>query len=178
MAGPKQPIDLLLIKGKKHLTKKEIEERKSKEVKAPSDKAVKSPSYLPSDLKKEFKKLAEELVDIGIMSNLDVDALARFLLAKKMYLQVTNELLKQEPVRLVEQPILDEEGEVIEIKQMTVSNETYTELLINQDKLFKQSTKAAADLGLTISSRCKLVIPKKEEEKPKSKEEKLFGDAL
>ncbi len=53
MARPRQPTDLLLVKGKKHLTKAEIEDRKSKEVKAPSDK-VKAPSYLPADLKKRI----------------------------------------------------------------------------------------------------------------------------
>lgn len=33
MAGQRQPIELVLAKGSKHLTKKEIEERKSSEVK-------------------------------------------------------------------------------------------------------------------------------------------------
>ncbi|MCY8385807.1 phage terminase small subunit P27 family, partial [Bacillus haynesii] len=55
MARPRQPVDLLLVKGKKNLTKQEIEERRKQEIKAPSDK-VKAPSYLPKDLKREFKK--------------------------------------------------------------------------------------------------------------------------
>lgn len=154
MAGQRQPVELLLLKGNKHLTKKEIEERKAKEVKAPSDK-VKPPSYLDKDLKREFKKIANELVHIGIMSNLDNDALARFLISKKMYLSVTNNLLELDPL-----------------------DENYTTLLINQDKLFKQCRQSASDLGLTISSRCKLVIPTKDDKKPKSDGEKRFGDRL
>lgn len=55
MARPRQPVDLLLVKGKKNLTKKEIEERRKQEIKAPDDK-VKAPSYLPKDLKREFKR--------------------------------------------------------------------------------------------------------------------------
>lgn len=70
MAGARQPVDLLLVKGKKNLTKQEIEERRKQEIKAPSDK-VKAPSYLPKDLKREFKKIADELKNIGIMTNLD-----------------------------------------------------------------------------------------------------------
>lgn len=153
MARPRQPIDLLVYKGKKNLTKKEIEERKAQEVKAPNDK-VKAPTYLPKELKREFKKIADQLIEIGIMTNLDVDALARFLIAKKLYLDLTQKLLENSNL------LLDKN------------------LVGTQDKLFKQCRAAASDLGLTISSRCKLVIPKKEEEKPKSKEERLFGDRL
>lgn len=144
MARPRQPIDLIIAKGNKNLTKEEIENRRAKEVKAPSDK-VRAPSYLPKELKKEFNCLSKELVAIGIMSNLDIDALARFIIAKKMYLDVTHKML-EEPEYLLDKDILS-----------------------NQDKLFKQCRQAASDLGLTISSRCKLVVPKKEEEKTKNK---------
>ena len=42
MAGKKQPIELVVANGKKHLTKSEIEERKSQEIQAPNDK-IKAP---------------------------------------------------------------------------------------------------------------------------------------
>lgn len=153
MARPRQPIDLLLYKGKKNLTKEEIEKRKSQEVKAASDK-VEPPSYLSTKaLKEEFNEIASELMRIGIMSNLDIDALARFLISKKMYLKVSKKLLNLDPL-----------------------DESYTVLLNNMDKLFKQCRQSASDLGLTISSRCKLVIPKQEEDKNTSPEEEMFGD--
>lgn len=154
MARPRQPTDLLLIKGKKHLTKSEIGERKNSEVKAPSDK-VKAPSYLPADLKKEFNKIAKELKGIGIITNLDIDALARFIIAKKMYLEITKQILEKPEIMI-----------------------TNKDVVTTQDKLFKQCRASASDLGLTISSRCKLVIPKKEEPIKKTEEEKLFGDSL
>ncbi|MGF9786557.1 phage terminase small subunit P27 family [Bacillus velezensis] len=168
MARPRQPVDLLLVKGKKNLTKQEIEERRAQEVKAPNDK-VKAPSYLPKDLKREFKKIADELKNIGIMTNLDVDALVRFLFAQKQYLEMTEVLLETPITALVE----DDDGNKFE-----VANKTYSDLLINQDKLFKQCRQASSDLGLTISSRCKLVIPKKDDGKPKSKEEERFGGRM
>nr|WP_208461160.1 phage terminase small subunit P27 family [Clostridium botulinum] len=142
---------MLLVKGKKHLTKAEIEDRKSKEVKAPSDK-VKAPSYLPADLKKEFNKIAKELKEIGIITNLDIDALARFIIAKKMYLELTKQILEKPELMIVDKDIVT-----------------------TQDKLFKQCRVSASDLGLTISSRCKLVVPKKEDKKELTEEEKLFG---
>ncbi|MEH7875753.1 phage terminase small subunit P27 family [Bacillus velezensis] len=168
MARPRQPVDLLLVKGKKNLTKQEVEERRAQEVKAPNDK-VKAPSYLPKDLKREFKKISDELKNIGIMTNLDVDALARFLFAQKQYLEMTEVLLETPITALVE----DDDGNKFE-----VANKTYSDLLINQDKLFKQCRQASSDLGLTISSRCKLVIPKKDDGKPKSKEEERFGGRM
>ncbi|OYN65450.1 phage terminase small subunit P27 family [Bacillus safensis] len=168
MARPRQPVDLLLVKGKKNLTKKEIEERREQEIKAPDDK-VKAPSYLPKDLKREFKRIADELKNIGIITNLDVDALARFLFARKQYLQITEIILDTPITALTE----NSDGEKFEI-----ANPAYSDLLINQDKLFKQCRQASSDLGLTISSRCKLVVPKKDDGKPKSKEEERFGGRM
>lgn len=150
MAGSKQPIDLLLAKGKKHLTKKEIENRKSQEIKAPNDK-VEAPSYLPENLKKEFDRIAEQLINLDIMSNLDVEALARFIIAEYQYQKVVKKAIKMSP-----------------------DNDKYFEKLLMQEKLFKMARQAAGDLGLTISSRCKLVVPKKSEDKPKNKFQKFM----
>ncbi|WP_195948138.1 phage terminase small subunit P27 family [Paraclostridium bifermentans] len=145
MARPKQPISLIQAKGKKHLTKSEIEERKSTEVKAASDK-VTPPSYLPNVLKKEFERISGELIKVEIMTNLDCEALARFVVSEYNYQKVTKKLLKT-----------------------GVDNDKYFNYLLMQDKLFKQSRQAASDLGLTISSRCKLVVPKQTENEKKNK---------
>jgi P27 family predicted phage terminase small subunit len=178
MGRAKQPVSLLVLKGNKNLTKKEIKKRQEQEVKAPSDK-VKPPSYLPTKLKKEFKKIASELVEIGIMTNLDNDALARFLMAQKMYIEVTDNLMKIPSVINVPKYIKDEFGEKVQDGTIEASNPEFTEILINQDKLFKQCRAAASDLGLTISSRCRLVMPKgKKDDKLKSEAERRFGDRL
>lgn len=153
MAGPRQPIELLKAKGAKHLTKAEIREREETEIKANSDK-IEAPSYLPEELKIKFNEVANELNDIGIMSNLDCEALARFLIAEFQYQKVVKKAIKMSP-----------------------ENEKYMDLLLMQEKLFKMARQAAGDLGLTISSRCKLVVPKSKEEKPKNKFAKFTGGA-
>jgi hypothetical protein len=61
MAGQRQPTDLVVMKGKKHLTKAEIEARKNAEVVAPNDK-VKPPAYLTPEQKKIGTK--EEIPEI------------------------------------------------------------------------------------------------------------------
>lgn len=155
MAGQRQPIDLLLVKGNKNLTKAEIEERKATEVKAPVTK-IEPPSYLPEELKREFTRIAQDLISIDIMSNLDCEALARFIVSEHQYQKVTQQLLK-----------------------LKSFGKRYMDLLSIQDKLFKMCRSAASDLGLTISSRCKLVVPKlKEDDTPKTDAQKRFGDRV
>lgn len=152
VAGPRQPIDLLIAKGKKNLTKAEIEKRRAEEIIANKDK-IEPPSYLPKNLKDEFMRIAEELIDIGIMSNLDNEALARFITSEYNYQKVTKKLLK-----------------------MGVDNPKYYDTVLLQEKMFKMCRQAANDLGLTISSRAKLVMPKKEEDKEETKFDRMFGD--
>ena len=134
MPGPRQPINLVQAKGKKNLTKAEIATRKATEVAAPDDK-VRPPPFLTKEGKREFNKIAKQLKDIGIITNLDVSALARFVAAQEMYEELTRKMFDD----------LD----------LIVDKAT----LNAQDKLFRQCRSASMDLGLTISSRCKLVMP-------------------
>lgn len=144
MAGQRQPVELLIAKGKKNLTKAEIEKRKQEELKVKS-KAITMPEYLPESLQKEFRQIAKRLTEIEIFTDLDVDGLARYLLSKQVYLTYTQKLAKA---------------------SKTEDIDLITKLSVIQDKAFKQCRSAANDLGLSITSRCKLTIPKSEEEEP------------
>lgn len=157
MAGrQKIPASIIEMRGKSHLSKEEIRNRKEEEIKVDSDK-VKAPSYLPPDLKREFNKIAKDLLEVGLITNLDVDTLARYVQSKKLYLELTNKLLENPNIMIEEKDIL-----------------------IQQDKLFKQCRQTATDLGLTITSRCKIVLPKTKEEKkkPQNESEALFGNII
>ena len=150
MARPRQPVDLIQYKGKKHLTKAEIEERKNSEVKANSDNIV-APDILSDEQKEKFYDIANELIEIGIMSNLDTDTLARFIIHQTEYEKVTIQLQQ------TELEFVDE----------------YDDLLKLQEKHFKMARQCSTDLGLTIASRCKLVVPQKEDDKPENKFDKF-----
>lgn len=134
---PRQPIDLIVAKGKKHLGKKEIEERRKQEVKAPTDN-IHAPDYLTEKQKKKFEEIAKTLDDMNIMSNLDCHALARYISAVDMYEELTKKIRSPKVLSDVE------------------TLEKYAKL---QDRYFKQTDTSARALGLTISSRCKLVLP-------------------
>lgn len=143
MAGRRQPTELVLLNGRKHLTKAETEARRAAEVKAPRPKRVKPPAYLPESLHKKFRSLAKQLMEIGILAEIDYDCLARYLLAEQAYLAVTeqvNRAIANQAIALLE------------------------DLSKTQTRYFNQCSRAAADLGLTISSRCRLVVPKPPED--------------
>lgn len=151
MARPRQPIELIELKGKAHKTKEEIKRRKETEIKAPNDK-INPPAHLSAGQKKRFKEIAKELDAIGIMSNLDCGILAAYVISYDNYIKFTN---------MVNKLCMSDESEDETFIQMQ-----FIEKAANlQDKAFKQCRSAASDLGLTISSRCKLVVPKCEEHK-------------
>ena len=172
MAGQRQPINLVIAKGKKHLTKAEIEERQKTEVKAAADK-VTAPSYLLPEQKKQFKKIVKELRAIDLITNLDVDALARLIVAQTKYVEVTK-LIQELPTMIkVKVPTnqKDEEGNTVFTEKEVVNGEV-ERLLIIQDRCWKQCRQGAADFGLTASSRCRLVVPKAEEPQKVNKYDK------
>lgn len=135
MSGSRQPIALVKAKGNKHLTKEEIAKREAEEIKAPHDN-VTPPSILTSKQKAEFKRIADQLIDIKIMTNLDVDTLAQYVLAKDSYENITRKL----------------RGRGLTIEEMN-------KLSIMQKRYFDECSRRSSELGLTIASRCKLVVP-------------------
>lgn len=142
MARPREPVDLIKAKGKKHLTKSEYEERKEQELDVPFTD-VEPPEYLSGEKQIEkFNKYAKMLLSIGIFTELDVDCLARYIMGEQLYLQYTRLL-----IRLVKSNNFEELSKIQGL----------------QDKAFRQCQQCARDLGLTVSSRCKLVVPQVED---------------
>lgn len=137
MARPREPVDLIKAKGRKHLTKDEYEERKDSELDVPF-KDVQPPSYLKKKQKEKFTDIADKLLALGIMTELDVDCLAMYILSHDLYLSYTKtiaQLIKQNDIAGLK-----------DVQNM-------------QDKAFRQAQTAARDLGLTITSRCRIIIP-------------------
>lgn len=176
MAGKRQPVALVQAKGKKHLTKAEIDLRKAQELHPDADK-VKPPAWMKSaKQKKRFMEVAEQLIRLEVMTNLDCEALARLIQAEDEYNQVT-EVLEKMPY-LVEVTIPEtgpdgkfvkgEDGETV-MKRVQVVNAERDNLDKVRERLWKRCRQGATDFGLTISGRCRLVAPKAREEKPDNK---------
>lgn len=165
MAGygkQREPINLIIAKGKKHLTKEEIEKRKNSEINTDDYKDVKAPGYLSKKQKNEFAEIATKLVNIGIMSELDEDCLARYLIAKDNYLKFTK-LLNSAIKNKASKQYRDN----VEMQRLYSADiEAY---LIHQDRAFKQCNACADKMGLTITSRCRLQVPQAPEKPKKNK---------
>ena len=152
MAGQRLPLELVQARGSKHLTKAEIQERQEREIKPIADNII-APAYLTKKQKDEFYKIADQLKKLKILGETDVDALARYITAKDMYENAVKQMRKKE------------------VKNNPISFEKWLKI---QDKLFKQCRASANDLGLSISSRCKLVVPETKKETPKENKFKKF----
>lgn len=137
MSGPRQPIELVLAKGAKHLTKAEIESRRKSEVK-PLAGDITPPIYLTKKQKAEFNTIAGQLQELKIIGETDIDALARYVVANTFYINAVKKLRS---------------------KEVRDDPELFETWLKIQERFFKQCRASATDLGLTISSRCKLVVP-------------------
>lgn len=173
MAGPRQPIELVIAKGKKNLTKAEIAERRASEV-APNPEGVEAPAYLTAAQKKHFNKLAGQLDRIRIMGETDCDTLARYVVAETNYQAAVKEqrqLAKDKPKK--DDPEFDELGDYYKAMEFWYAAQEAADK--RQERYYKQASALARDLGLTISSRCKLQVPASDQpEKPANKFSK-FG---
>ena len=159
MAGQRQPIELVIANGKKHLTKDEIAQRRAVEVQPCTDD-LSPPSYLTAAQKTKFTKLVAQLCKIKIMGETDTDAVARFVTSQTLYELAVKDLRdvqKQRPKDMAPESLA-----------------VWAAMLDRLDKrvarYFNQAQSAARDLGLTISARCKIQVPTSDEpEKPVNK---------
>lgn len=139
MPGPRQKLSVLEGTGRKHLTKAEKADRAAREVNLPKPKTIRVPKWVPEDYRKEFRALAKELLtaDLG-MAQVDADTLGRYVVAQANYTQTLS---------IVHAALTDHDGDAL--KEATKVLDTY----------FKQARACANDLGMTITSRCRLVLP-------------------
>ena len=153
MGRRKQPIALIEAKGLSHMSKAEIEARKAQEPDAPDDDLV-APEYLSQKQREEFDHLVYELKRIGIIGNVDDEALAQYIVLKDQFISLTKQLNKRGLINNIEE---------------------YDKISRAHIRCFNAVRAAANDLGLSISSRAKLIMPKLPEEPKENRFLKKFG---
>lgn len=156
MPRNRKPVAALRANGSRHYSKAQLEEREAREPKVPPVTTLEPPSYLTQSLAAKFRKLAPILIRMGVLTSLDADGLARYLIAEQNYLRATNRLTAA----------------------MNTGNTAETDKWSAiQDRFFRQCRSAGSDLGLTVTGRCSLELPPgyADEEAP-GEEGDLFGD--
>lgn len=158
MPGPRQKLSVLEGNGRKHLTKAEKADRAAQEVNLPKPKSIKVPKWLPEEHRKEFRALAKALLDADMgMAQLDADTLGRYVVAQANYAAMTS---------IIRTALTDQDGAVL--KGATNLQDTY----------FKQARACANDLGMTITSRCRLVLPEGRKPTEENPFEKMMQERM
>lgn len=154
----KKPIEVVIAEGKKHLTKAEIERRRAEEAALrPNDNDIGYPEWLADDFAiEQYEKISKELDHLKLLTNLDKHTLACYCFAYSQYVQTTKELQGA--------PLVVEST-----NKAGFTNKIENPLIRIQLKYSDEMKKHASEMGLTISSRLKLTVPKKEDTKPKNK---------
>ena len=120
MPGKRQPTDVVVANGRKHLSRSEEAERRAGEVRVKPPKTAKAPKWLPEGLRKDFRALGKRL-------------------------------------------IATQETEAALRKRDSEAAEDWGRI---QERYFKQARNCANDMGLTVTSRCRLVVPTAPEQRP------------
>lgn len=148
-----KPVELLVLNGKKHLTKREIAERQqAEEALRPSTDKLRPPQWLSKDARKEWRRVTKLVEGLGILTGIDANTLAVYCDAVVRYGEASK--------------IIGEEGMVLGSKQHPA--------VMVQQKYAGIIARCAGQLGLDPSARAALA-KKAKEEKPKDKFEELFG---
>lgn len=194
MSGKRRPMDVNLSvvnggKGK-HWTRAEVEARKASEPKLPKPKTLKPPTWLSEPARKLFRNYAKQLLDFpaGIISTLDVGTLARYCdcelsyaeasAQKSFWLEVCHRRLEAiccpDAVAVLNTDRQKLEDAYEEAKKQV---DFWTGQMVKFEKMARSN---ATEMGMTVSSRCRLVVPKsdtKEEADPLAElQKRLFGN--
>ena len=138
MAGKRQPTDIVKANGRKHLSQAEEDARRDREVHVPSPEQAVPPRWLGKKFHKEFQEIGEILRTAGLYTELDRDVLGQFLVARERWVRADK--LASAAIRKKDEKLAREWTGV-------------------QGSYFIQCRQCAEAMGLSITSRCRLVVP-------------------
>lgn len=138
MAGKRQPTDLVAANGRKHMTQAEEDQRRDQEVHVPPPDAAVPPKWLPKRLHGEFREIGEILRAAGLYAELDRDVLGQYFLARERWLKADRKA-----------------ASAIKADDEKLARE-WTSV---QGAYFKQARQCAESMGLSVTSRCRIVVP-------------------
>ena len=138
MPGKRQPTDVVKANGRKHLSSEEENTRRDREVHLPPAENIMPPRWLSKKHHEEFRRIADILNLAGMLSELDYDILAQYFISREDWIKAEKQAAKA---------IREKDSE---------SAKTWTTV---QGTYFKQARQCAESMGLSITSRCRLVVP-------------------
>lgn len=138
MAGKRQPTALVEANGRKHMTRAEVDARLDQEVHVPPPDRATPPKWLLKKYHREFAEIGDILLTAGLYAELDRDVLAQYFVARDHWLQAD-----KKAARAIK------DGDEKLAREWTAVQGTY----------FKQARQCAEAMGLSVTSRCRIVVP-------------------
>lgn len=138
MAGKRMPTAVVEANGRKHLSKKEKAERLANEVHVEAPEAIRPPKWLAKKHHREYLEIAGILDRHDLYSELDRDVLGQYFVCRERWFAADKEAAKA--IRDKDEKLAREWNSV-------------------QSSYFKQARQCAEAMGLSVTSRCRLVVP-------------------
>ena len=160
--------------GGKHWTRDEIDRRTASEVKTPKPKALTPPKWLNKPAAALFRKYAKLMLELpeGVVSKLDTGTLARYCDNESAYgaaarhrahwMEICEGCIPAagggDALEVAEDPdvIARRKQDYAEAEEQV---SYWTGQMVKYEKICRG---CATELGMTVSSRCRLVVPKTE----------------
>lgn len=172
MSGARRPMAVNLASGGKHWTKAEIEQRQATEASVPKPVKLTCPKWLSPSAAKLFRAYAKELLASGLpVSRLDTGTLARLCDAewnyseasrqRAAYLSIAREVLEAEAADRKNPALVSAPAEAEDRMQAYNMAQEQIGYWTKVSAMYEKIARGAAnDLGCTVASRCKMVVPK------------------
>lgn len=138
MSGKRQPTALVEANGRKHLTQAEADERRDREIYMPPADEVTPPKWLPKRLRPEYCEIGEMLNGAGLYAELDRDVLGQYFICRDRWTKA------------------DKKAAAAISKNDEKLAKEWTSI---QGAYFKQARQCAEAMGLSVTSRCRIVVP-------------------
>lgn len=163
MANQKQPVSLIQAKGKKHLTKAEIEQRQATEIHPMLSEKVSPPKYLSKAEKDRFFEILGQLDGLGIVGDKDILMLGQLVQEESMAVDAYKDYKKARArrdtfLRKVKAEGIDYmQGDYFEIYK------NHEMMLTNADGRVSRHRndlrKIANDFGMSVTAGCRVIMP-------------------
>lgn len=146
MAGTRQSAAMLEANGTAHMSQAELEERRDREVHVAIPEKAEPPKWLSKKHHAEFRRIGEILLAAGLFAELDRDVLGQYFTAFEQWLLATRKL----------GAAMRRSGDEEAKEAAREEAKTWSAI---QKAAFTQARQCADSMGLSVTSRCRIVVP-------------------
>lgn len=194
MGRSAKPVELLMLEGKKHLTKEEIEERRNLEIKF-GDNKIKCPNYVKNDeiAYKKWKEINKLFKGFDFISAGDSELIAKYCVTFSEYMKLRKMYQKIDEIhydcealdKAIEAELKNEDGTSEKVFSYKVKKQLRDMISVNALLQIESAINKKVDMLMKMEDRMFLNpiskiknIPKKPKEETPSERWSRFGGGM